>query len=81
MNTICQDRDITAGVFEHAGIDPHGHALARTRRALDKARNGPHRCDRAHIGAQQQVGKTPLEVGKLLPTGFSWQTVSNLIPL
>ena len=72
MNTICQDRDITAGVFEHAGIDPHGHALARTRRALDKARNGPHRCDRAHIGAQQQVGKN---------TPGSWQTFANWIQL
>ncbi|NBT83182.1 MAG: hypothetical protein EBT56_16640, partial [Betaproteobacteria bacterium] len=72
MNTICQDRDITAGSFEYAGIDPHGHALALARRALDKARNGPHLCDRAHIGTQQQVGKN---------TPGSWQTFANWIQL
>jgi hypothetical protein len=27
------------------------------------------------------LAKTDAEVGKVLPTGFSWQTVANLIPL
>jgi hypothetical protein len=33
------------------------------------------------LARSSKLAKTPLEVGKLLPTGFSWQTVSNLIPL
>lgn len=72
MNTICQDRDIKAGSFEYAGIDPLGHALALTRRALDQARICQHLCDRAHIGTRQQVGKN---------TPGSWQTFANWIQL
>lgn len=72
MNTICQDRDITAGSFEFASMDPHGHAFALARRALDKARNRLHLCDRAHIGTQAQVGKN---------TPGSWQNFANWIQL
>jgi hypothetical protein len=33
------------------------------------------------LARSSKLAKTPPEVGKLLPTGFSWQTVCNLIPL
>ena len=72
MNMICQDRDITAGVFERASTDPHGHPLALTRRVLDKARDRTQLCDLAHVGAQEQVGKN---------TPGNWQTFANWIQL
>jgi hypothetical protein len=72
MNTICQDRDITAGALALAGIKPHGRAMAIMCRALEKARFAPQPCEAAGMSTQEQVGKN---------RGGSWQNFANWIQL
>jgi hypothetical protein len=41
----------------------------------------PNRSQALALTRRSKLAKTEAEVGKVLPTGFSWQTVANLIPL
>ena len=58
MNTIFQDRDITAGALASAPAGAHAHAIAITRGALARAGSGAHQRSPARAGAQEQDGKT-----------------------
>ncbi len=72
MNTICQDRDITAGALENARISARSHVRAIICRALENTLTRHHRCDGMHKSTHEQVGKKG---------GGSWQNFANWIQL
>ena len=72
MNTICQDRDITASALEAARICAQEHASAIMCYALETDSVGPHLSDRPPNATREQVGKKGLG---------SWQTFANWIQL
>ena len=72
MNTICQDRDITAGALETARMGAHEHASAITCHALETHSVSPQLSDRTPNATQEQVGKKG---------SGSWQNFANWIQL
>ncbi len=72
MNTICQDRDLTAGVPAHARMSTQQPSWAVMGRALEEIRVGTCRYDAVRIVTQEQVGKK---------AAGSWQSFANWIKL
>ena len=77
MNTICQDRGITDNTLDFAHSTSKQHTQAVIRSALERIRTAPFDFSSVGMSTQEQVGKTGLSVGRILPTGFSWQIFAN----
>ena len=72
MNSICQDRDPTAGALACARMSTQQPSWPLMRSGLEGARRGSHLFEATLTDTQEQVGKKG---------GVSWQTVANWIPL